>query len=86
MLDEPKLKAAEVKSLCKDLVIIAEDRNVIAHNPVVTSAKGSYIVNLVNPGRSKTKKFTEDELEVLHKRARATLGKLIDLVQKSDNF
>jgi hypothetical protein len=79
MLDRPGLTASEVKSLCKELVKISEDRNVIAHNPVTISAKphGPKIVDA-----SKRKEFKEADLEALHTRARRTLGNLIGLIHK----
>src|SRR5262245_19738010 len=52
MLDRPGLTASEVKSFCKNLEKIAEDRNVIAHNPVVVFAK-PHPPKIVDLARSK---------------------------------
>jgi hypothetical protein len=79
MLDRPELTAAEVKSLCKDLEKIAEDRNVIAHNPVAISAEwgGPKIL-----GPDDSEEFSEADLEAFHKRTTDALGKLIAMMSK----
>jgi hypothetical protein len=82
MLDRPGLTASEVDSLCKELVKIAEDRNVSAHNPVVIAAK-PHPPKIVNLTGSKPKEFMEADLEALHKRKSAALGRLMGLIQKT---
>lgn len=77
MLDRPGLTTSEVDSLCKELVKIAEHRNVVAHNPVTVSAERPKIVDV-----SKRKEFREADLAALHTRTRLALGNLIGLIHK----
>ena len=58
----------EVNSLCDELEKIAKDRNVIAHNPVTSSALGPKIVDY-SRDVSQPKEFAEADLEAFYKRA-----------------
>ena len=86
MLDRSELTGPEVKSLCSDLEKIAEDRNVVAHNPVFLSADlhDSKILDLANSADvfSEAKEFTDADIEALRKRTSDALEKLFDLTQK----
>lgn len=62
MFEESELKRSEVQFLYKKLIEIAEERNIIAHNPVVVSAPptGPKIIDLRTdkPKRKNTPKTT----------------------------
>jgi hypothetical protein len=77
MLAGPGLTASEVNSFCKELVEIAQQRHVVAHNPVTISTEQPKIVDV-----SRRKEFKEADLEALHTRARHALSNLIRLIQK----
>jgi hypothetical protein len=77
MLDRPELKAPEVKSLCKELKKIAEERNLIAHSPVVVGAKPQ-----PPKIRAEPKDITEADLEAFLKRTSRALGNLFGLLAK----
>ena len=41
LLDRTTLPPSEIKSLCAELRNVAEDRNVIAHNPIIADENGN---------------------------------------------
>ena len=81
MLDQPELTTPEVKSLCKELKKIAEDRNVIAHNPVTISAP-PVGPKIIDHSRDVSQEFTEVDLEAFYKRASDAIETLWDLKRK----
>jgi hypothetical protein len=86
MLTRPELAAPEVKSLCKELVKIAEARNVVAHNPVVIGAKPQppKILDFAHSrDSSRPKEFKKADLEALHKRTSRALGSFMGLMSKT---
>jgi hypothetical protein len=81
MLDRPELTASEVKSLCKEFEKIAEDRNVIAHSPVVIGAPPQPPI-IISRDPFKPKEFMAADLEAFVKRTRHALGKLHGWIRK----
>jgi hypothetical protein len=84
ILDRTTLPAAEVKSLCKELIRVCKDRNVIAHNPIVTDADGANPGILVNREVSNflPKTLTHADLERSLERANQAFKKLTDTATK----
>jgi hypothetical protein len=78
LLDRTTLLPVEVKSICQELKNLAEDRNLIAHNPIVADENGGNGRILVTRGKHRKglTEFNQVELESVQERVVAVIETL----------
>ena len=83
--DRTKLSREDVDSLCDEFSKIAQDRNVIAHNPIVSDdEKGPAILVVRHKfDPPQYEKVTEPELQHLLMRVHAAVNRFAQLVPES---
>lgn len=84
LLNRTTFSPSEINSLCDDLKNVAEDRNVIAHNPILADNDGGNGRILVNRGkhRSGLTEFNEGELDRVQEQAVVAIEKLADAMNR----
>ena len=78
LLDRTTLLPAEVKSICQELKNVVEDRDVIAHNPIVADENGGNGRILVTRGKHRKglTELNQAELQSVQERAVAVIEML----------